>query len=55
MHSNKKNGKTMVRGKTVKFDLSTISTFYGLVEVDESAYRALEGEADYEKLISLLT
>ena len=48
-----KNGKTTVRGKTVKFNPSTINTFYGLAKVDDSAYRALEGEADYEKIISM--
>ena len=39
----------------MKFDPSTINTFYGLAEVDDSAYRALEGEANYETFISMLT
>ena len=50
-----KKGKTTVRGKTVKFDPSTINTFYKLAEVDDSACGVLEGEADYEKVISMLT
>ena len=50
-----KNGKTTIRGRTVKFDLSNINTFYGIPEVDDSVYRALEGEADYENVIPMLT
>ena len=45
----------MVWGRTVKFDRSTINTFYGLAEVDDSAYRALKDNADYQKVISFLT
>ena len=39
----------------MKFDPSTINTFYGLPEVNNSAYMALEGEVNYEKVISMLT
>lgn len=50
-----KDGKTKVQGVTVRFDPSTINIFYGLDEVDDNRYRALEGNLDYEEVISLIT
>ena len=45
----------MVWGKVVKFDPSTINRFYGLVDVDDNDYMALQGNVNYHKVIIFLT
>ena len=45
----------MVRGKVVKFDPSTINSFYGLDDVEDNKYTTLQGNADYKEVITFLT
>ena len=44
-----------VRGKRVSFRRDTINTFYGLQEVDNSAFDVLKRRLDYDSIIYFLT
>ena len=47
--------RVFVRGKWVSFRRDTINTFYGLQEVDNSAFDVLKKRPDYDSIISFLT
>ena len=44
-----------VRGKWVSFQRDAINTFYGLQDVDNSAFDVLQRSPDYDSIISFLT
>ena len=47
--------RVFVRGKWVSFRRNIINTFYGLQEVDNSAFDVLRRRPDYDSIISFLT
>ena len=50
-----KDRRVFVRGKWVSFRRDAIKTFYGLQDVDNSAFDVLQRSPDYDSIISFLT
>ena len=46
--------RVFVRGKWVSFRKDTIKIFYGLQEVDDSAFDVLQRRPDYDSIVSFL-